>query len=286
MAKYATLSHAMTWYKGNGLFHPNCRHSVSIYIEGITIPPPERTQREIEAERDAYKKSQELNYTNRQIQSWRNRQATAITPQEKIKSTAKLKDWRARKKELLTGVKVTPIKAQEPSKEKKLSFKKELSKFENTTRSNAKETAGLFDYKGNLLFDKRGSKNEVAFNSAEVAQMPGNILTHNHPSASAFSPEDVYMLAHTGLKEIRAVGTDREYNLSIKAKNEKMVRQLEFFEIKDAYQRIRADTKPKYYDKVVSGELTEKQAWQEHSHELMTKLSSEMGFNYKRKLVK
>ena len=34
--EYPTLTQARTWNNGNGLFHNNCRHSLSIYLEGIT----------------------------------------------------------------------------------------------------------------------------------------------------------------------------------------------------------------------------------------------------------
>lgn len=100
MAKYAKLSDAMTWKNGQGLFHPNCKHSVSIYIPGVTTPPPKRTKEEIAKEQDIYRAFQELNYINRQIQSWKNRVVTAITPQEKTKSKAKLKEWYARRRDL------------------------------------------------------------------------------------------------------------------------------------------------------------------------------------------
>lgn len=285
MAKYAKLSEAMTWSKGNGLFHPNCRHSVSIFIEGITEVPKPRTKAEIEKEQEAYKKSQELNYTNRQIQSWRNRKATAITPQERLKSTAKLKDWRARKKELLTGIKAPP-KAPTARKGKPPTFKEALGGFENKIRDNKIETAGVFDYTGKNIIDKRGGKNYVQFTAEESVKMKGNILTHNHPSGSSFSPEDVYMLTSGTVKEIRAVSTYADYNLKVSSGGESDFSYLSPTGIKNNYMTIKKDLHNKYMNKVVNEGMSETDAWHAHSHELMTKLSKDLKLDYTRKIVK
>jgi hypothetical protein len=292
MVKSAPLSEAMTWSKGQGLFHPNCRHSVSIFIEGVTVIPPPRMPEEIQREQEAYKKSQDINYTNRQIQSWKNRKATAITPEELTKSNARLKAWRARKKELVTGAKVTPIKIPTqntartfaPSTSPK-NFKPNLTKFENDIRAGATETAGIFDYNGNVIIDKRGGKNYVQFEPDEVAKMKGNILTHNHPSGSSFSSEDIYMLTSGKINEIRAVSTYADYNLKITGGGESDFSYLSPTGIKNKYNDIRIDLQDKYQTKVTAG-MDSNEAWHAHSHELITQLSKDLKLDYTRKLVK
>ena len=101
MARHATLSKAMTWKNGQGLFHPNCRHSVSVWLPGISGKPKKKSKAEIEEQQKLYKATQQLNYINRQIQKWKNRVSVAFLEEDKIKSKAKLKEWRDRKKQHL-----------------------------------------------------------------------------------------------------------------------------------------------------------------------------------------
>lgn len=101
MPRHATLTKARTWKNGTGLFHPNCRHSVSIWLQGISGTPKKRTKAEVQKEKDLYKASQQLNYINRQIQRWKNRVSVAFMEQDKTLANAKLKEWRARKKQHL-----------------------------------------------------------------------------------------------------------------------------------------------------------------------------------------
>jgi hypothetical protein len=295
MAKYAKLSEAMTWHNGQGLFHPNCRHSVSIYIEGVTIPPPPRTPEEIAREREAYKMSQQINYDNRMIQAWKNRVATSITPAEAQKSKATLKAWYAKRKADASGVK-TPfkdikVKPKEKPKAKAKTetttsiYKTNLTNFENNIRSNKKETAGVLDYEGNILLDKRGNKNSVAFNQAEVDLMKGNMLTHNHPGGSSFSGADIHMLTSNKVNEIRAVATDREYNLKIMPGKETDNNYLSSKGIENKYQDQKKILQSKYIKKVREG-MDPTEAWKEHSHELMENLSKELNLIYTRTINK
>lgn len=102
MGRHATLTRARTWKDGQGLFHPNCRHSVSVWLPGISGTPKKRSEEEIERERKLFKATQQLNYINRQIQKWRNRVSVAFLEQDKILANAKVKEWRKRKKDFLS----------------------------------------------------------------------------------------------------------------------------------------------------------------------------------------
>ena len=75
------------------------------------------------------------------------------------------------------------------------------------------ESAAVVDAKGNVLFNKDGQANFVFFTGAELAQMPNNVVTHNHPSSlrsrygigSSFSKEDLTLAVQQNVSEIRAV---------------------------------------------------------------------------------
>ena len=93
-------------------------------------------------------------------------------------------------------------------------FKQAMSNAENSIRSNAVESAILLDSDGTVLFDK--SENNVSavhFTNEETARMADKSLTHNHPSGTTFSVDDINLLFKTGLKEIRACHTNGYYSL-------------------------------------------------------------------------
>jgi minor capsid protein 2 len=77
-----------------GFQHPNCRHSLSAYLPGVTVAP-------VEASRDpeGYEASQQQRYIERGIRRWKNRSAAAITPEAKRAADAKVREWQARMRE-------------------------------------------------------------------------------------------------------------------------------------------------------------------------------------------
>ena len=87
----ATLDDAIA----NGYHHPNCRHTDTAYIPGTPDPEPVETDAEEEAAEQAQR------YNERQIRAWKRREAVAITPQEKAKASAKVREWQAQQREHL-----------------------------------------------------------------------------------------------------------------------------------------------------------------------------------------
>lgn len=78
------------------------------------------------------------------------------------------------------------------------------------------ETATLLDRKGNTIFShSNNAANYVQFTPEQLVKMKGANLTHNHPSNSTFSGEDISLLTASGLNSIRATGKDRTYQLSV-----------------------------------------------------------------------
>lgn len=78
---------ALSWAIADGLFHPNCRHTINAYIEGLTEVP------KIKADPEGYKKRQKQRHMETQVRKWKKRQATAVHPTEIAKSEAKVKEW-------------------------------------------------------------------------------------------------------------------------------------------------------------------------------------------------
>lgn len=85
---------------------------------------------------------------------------------------------------------------------------KAIHDIEDKIRDQDFESAACVDKDGNVLFFKNGGQSEVRFTDEEQALCKDNTLTHNHPSSTMFSPQDVsYWLDHD-LQEMRV--TTRE----------------------------------------------------------------------------
>lgn len=80
----ATLDEA----RARGLMHPNCRHTVGLYVPELTELPTRTEDPEGDAAR------QRLRAMERKTREWRKREAAAITPREKERARAKVQEWR------------------------------------------------------------------------------------------------------------------------------------------------------------------------------------------------
>lgn len=87
--RYPSLERA----RAAGLFHPNCRHTLLAYFEGITEIP------QLKNDDEYYKAQQVQRYNERQIRKWKRVEAVAMTPAEKAKASSKVKAWQAIQRE-------------------------------------------------------------------------------------------------------------------------------------------------------------------------------------------
>lgn len=81
--------------QAEGLFHPNCRHRLGVYIPGVTrsmgktadpIGSQERTQQR---------------YLERGVRQWKRREAVAITDTAQTQSSGKVREWQTRLREFV-----------------------------------------------------------------------------------------------------------------------------------------------------------------------------------------
>lgn len=170
---------------------------------------------------------------------------------------------------------------QKPQKESNTSDtpqKKALHTVEDKIRHQFYESAAVVDKDGNVLFKKDGAQSQVGFTNKEVKMMDGNSLTHNHPSSSMFSTEDITMLVKSGLSEIRA--TTREgitYSVR-KGTGYDSAKGMRFLvnydgERKSAMRHAQATLDGRgYYGKIMDGKITQEQA----NHDFGKVMSSQM----------
>lgn len=93
--KYTPLQTAIA----AGLFHPNCKHTLTAYFDFIEEPEGHDHQQFYEPE--IYAKTQEQRYNERQIRRWKRRAEVAITPQDRKAALSKVMDFQERQRELV-----------------------------------------------------------------------------------------------------------------------------------------------------------------------------------------
>lgn len=82
---------SVAFARAAGLQHPNCRHSLSAYLPGVTRAPKHTADPEGDAAR------QRQRAIERQIRAWKLRAETAIDPRgpEATQARAKVGQWQA-----------------------------------------------------------------------------------------------------------------------------------------------------------------------------------------------
>ncbi|HET6356085.1 phage minor capsid protein [Streptomyces sp.] len=80
--------------RAQGLFHPNCRHSLSAYLPGVTTRPPQHA-----TPGTTYEDTQRQREIERHIRRWKRVQAAAIDEAARRKAGAKVRAWQAVQRE-------------------------------------------------------------------------------------------------------------------------------------------------------------------------------------------
>lgn len=77
----------LTEARAAGLFHPGCRHSVGIFIPGVTKAPKHTADPAGDRDR------QYLRDRERKVREWKRREAAALTPEAAQQAKAKVRDY-------------------------------------------------------------------------------------------------------------------------------------------------------------------------------------------------
>lgn len=76
--------------RSKGLFHPNCRHSLSLYLPGVTTRPPHHA-----TPGTTYEDTQRQRTIERHIRRWKRAEAAAMDDAARAKARAKVRSWQA-----------------------------------------------------------------------------------------------------------------------------------------------------------------------------------------------
>jgi hypothetical protein len=80
-----------------GLFHPNCRHSLSVYLPGVTQRPPQPAH----PNGATYEDTQQQRYLERQVRAWKRRAAASMDDASRRAANARVRQYQARIRELV-----------------------------------------------------------------------------------------------------------------------------------------------------------------------------------------
>lgn len=102
-----------------------------------------------------------------------------------------------------------------------------------------KEHGILYDKEGNVVFRIEGEAGRIGVSRREIRKMKDGIFSHNHPSGSSFSWQDIDMLRECKLAEVRAVTKRGVYSISAPPKWPKIIGTTQ--KIEREYAAIRED---------------------------------------------
>lgn len=103
------------------------------------------------------------------------------------------------------------VKTSDKSKDIKESrLENQLNFFENSIKNQDFESVGVYNEQGQIIFQKDGEKDRVAFNDEERLKCHGAIMTHNHPIGYSFSPADIRWSCQAELKEMHVISKSGE----------------------------------------------------------------------------
>jgi hypothetical protein len=166
-----------------------------------------------------------------------------------------------------------------------------LKKIEEEIKNKPYETLVITDKKGKVLSKYKGNENSVFVDKNEsnlIKQYKEEkILTHNHPSASSFSWDDINFAADKNIDEIRAVGHDPLqgdflYELSGISNIKDTPNQL-----KETWNKFHRSMMPYFEPKALANNKKNLETvFKAHTHDTMRKVAKHYGLEYKRTRLK
>ncbi len=126
---------------------------------------------------------------------------------------------------------------------------------------------------------------------------------HNHPSSSSFSTEDVTLLLHREITEIKIIGNDgtkyslrwdlninkkipeytaENYDLIRRTRDDMLTKTMSIYmpRVQEIIDRLKAEGQ---YSETILNKLTNS-IWKEHTHDVSTRLAKELGMIYTREM--
>ena len=165
----------LSWAIKNGLFHPNCKDTVTTYFPGINseVTPPTREEKIHKIEN--YKKEQKINYIDRQIDKFKRLEAGSVDPENIEKYHQKRLDWQEYKRKFIANSNLSFNDVTNTGKNGIIdSDKKNIRTIINKNTNKSKKVFSKYENEINVIeTDFKGTphysptKNGIVFNLSE-----------------------------------------------------------------------------------------------------------------------
>lgn len=255
-----------------GLYHPRCKDSHTTYFPGISTADDTWTEKELKAIDQTNKLEAEQQYAERQAEKFSRLSENSIDPQNKYNYKKRFLKWKRQlDKSSNPDIIKTPGWSEKAIEQRRTD--------EIAIAGNKEEHAILYDSNGNRLFKKQGKADEIEYSYAETLLMGDGVLTHNHPGGGSFSPDDIDMLRHTGLYELRAIGRDGVYVLRRPSAWPEEINTLD--KIMKEYSDIQIALEEEMYNEVRCGRITDDRDYSiEYQRRILEQFTSKFNLPY------
>lgn len=135
----------------------------------------------------------------------------------------------------------------------------------------------VFNPEGKLVLEREGDQSSVEIFPEDRPLLENAVITHNHPSGRAFSPEDLRTAVNFNIAELRAVGVAQPYTYVLRRPRDGWPKDLA-----DHYVKVIEEVEDDFSIMVERGELTADKAKQTLAHESMVQLAKELTLDYER----
>lgn len=134
---------------------------------------------------------------------------------------------------------------------------KELLQSEKTLSKRMFETMEVYSSDGKFIMVKRGNVNSVKLSLSDYFKLKNAVVTHNHPSGSSFSFTDLKFLRNMPISELRVSTPEGVYFIRKPKTWPKEITSSD--KMKDVYEQIKKDLRPKYKKLYNMGKINKKE---------------------------
>ena len=150
-----------------------------------------------------------------------------------------------------------------------------LAAREGAIRGNNFETLYALDANGNELFKKIGDSHSVFYGDKGYLTKDA-IVTHNHPSGSSFSWQDVQGMVYYNQKEMRATG--KEFTFSMKRPEKGW--GVSWKTAQGAFKRAFTNARKAYKLQKTGNAASDRKLWISLTHQYNEKAAKRLGWDY------
>ena len=134
---------------------------------------------------------------------------------------------------------------------------KKLLQSEKTLSERIYETMEIYSSDGKFIMAKRGKVDSVKLSLSDYFKLKNAVVTHNHPSGSSFSFTDLNFLKNMPISELRVSTPEGVYSIRKPKTWSKEINTSD--KMKDVYEQIKKDLRPKYKELYNMGKINKKE---------------------------